>query len=136
MQKISEYDAVAATISKYIDGIVASDTQLIREAFHPKASMSGHFPAPDQSGAKVFAIVPAADTIVSYMNSVPPISQTSPDFQGRILAIDLYDTIASATIAERNLEGSDFLTYFHLHKIDGRWLITSKATYSEPAKPA
>ncbi|MGH8247653.1 MAG: nuclear transport factor 2 family protein [Gammaproteobacteria bacterium] len=134
MQKISEYDAVSATISKYIDGIIKSDTQLIREAFHSQAGMSGHFPAPDRPGAKAFAIVPAAETIVSYMNSVPPTRQTSPNFQGRILAIDLFDTVASATIAERNLEGSDFLTYFHLHKVDGRWQITAKATYSQPAK--
>lgn len=134
MQKISDYDAVAATITRYIDGIKTSDTKLIREAFHPQASMSGHFPVPDKPGMVAFSIFPAADTIVSYMNSVPPISQSSPDFRGRILGIDLYDTIASATIAERNLEGADFLTHFHLHKIDGQWLITSKATYSQPAR--
>lgn len=134
MQKVSDYDAVAAAISMYIDGIATSNTKLLRDVFHPAATMSGHFPVPDRPGAKAFAIVPAADAICSYLESVPPVSETSPNFQGRIVAIDLHDTVASVTIAERNLEGEDFVTYFHVHKVEGRWVIASKATYGRPAK--
>lgn len=134
MQKISEYDAVAAAISKYIEGIATSNTKLLREVLHPEATMSGHFPVPDRPGTKAFAILPAADALCSYLESVPPVSETSPNFQGRIVAIDLYDTVASVTIAERNLEGEDFVTYFHVHKVDGRWVIASKATYGRPTK--
>jgi len=132
MQKIIEYDAVSATVQKYIDGIATSDTNLITEAFHSQATMSGHFPAPDDPKSLVFCIVPAGETIVNYMKAAPPTSESSPDFSGRIISIEIYDSIATATITEQGLEGADFITHFHLHKVDGAWLITSKATYAEP----
>ncbi len=67
------------------------------------------------------------------MNNIPPISETSPDFAGRIVSVEQKDTMATAVIAEDRLEGLNFVTYFHLHKVDGTWLISSKATYGEPA---
>ena len=118
-------DAIAKTIQKYIDGIAQHKTDLIVEAFHPQAIMSGYF-------GPQFSISPAADSIVGYMNSITPISESSPDFAGRILSIEQCDTMATAVIAEDRLEGMNFTTYFHLHKVDGKWLITSKATHGTP----
>ena len=118
--------AIEATIQKYIDGIAKHDTDLVADAFHPQAIMSSH-------RGDNFSIVPAAETIVNYMKRITPIAESSPDFTGRILSVDQKDTMATAIIAEDALEGLNFITYFHLHKVNGTWLITSKATYGEPA---
>ena len=123
--KSLEKDAIVATVQKYIDGIVKHNTDLISEAFHPAATMSSHH------GGE-FSIVPAAETIVSYMKTVRPVTESSPDFKGRVLSVDQKGTIATAVIAEDALEGLNFITYFHLHKVGEGWLITAKATYGEP----
>lgn len=120
----NERQAIEATINKYIDGIAQHNSDLVAEAFHPEAIMSGH-------RGDDFSIVPAAKTIVDYMAVIPPIAETSPDFKGRIISIEQKASMATAIIAEDDLEGLDFITYFHLHKVDGNWLITSKATHGE-----
>lgn len=120
-------DGITATIQKYIEGIKQHDTTLVAGVFHPHAIMSSH-------QGDEFSIVPAGETIVNYMNSIPPIAESSPDFEGRILSIEQKDTMATAVLAEDALEGLNFTTYFHLHKVDGTWLITSKATYGEPVQ--
>ena len=120
----NERQAIEATINKYIDGIAQHNSDLVAEAFHPEAIMSSH-------RGDDFSIVPAAKTIVDYMAVIPPIAETSPDFKGRIISIEQKASMATAIIAEDDLEGFDFITYFHLHKVDGNWLITSKATHGE-----
>ena len=123
--KTPDQDAIEACIQKYVDGIVQSNTDLIVEAFHPQGMMSIH-QGPD------FALVPAAETIVEYMKNTPPVSESSPDFAGRILSVEQQGPMATVVIAEDALEGLNFTTYFHVHKVDGKWLITSKSTYGEP----
>lgn len=118
---------IEACIQKYFDGIAQHNSALVAEPFHPQAIMSMH-------RGDDFMIVPATETMVEYMKSIPPIQETSPDFGGRILSIEQKDTMATAIVAEDKLEGLNFTTYFHLHKVDGEWLITSKATYGEPAR--
>ena len=124
--RTQDQDAIEATIQKYIDGIAKHDTDLVADAFHPQAIMSSH-------RGDDFSIVPAAETIVNYMKSITPIAESSPDFAGRIISVDQKDTMATAIIAEDALEGLNFITYFHLHNVNGDWLITSKASYGEPA---
>ena len=121
-----DQNAIERTIRKYIDGIAKHDTDLVADAFHPQAILSSH-------RGDNFSIVPAAETIVNYMKRITPIAESSPDFTGRILSVDQKDTMATAIIAEDALEGLNFITYFHLHKVNDTWLITSKATYGEPA---
>tara|TARA_B100000586_G_scaffold261982_1_gene229748 strand:+ start:75 stop:458 length:384 start_codon:yes stop_codon:yes gene_type:complete len=117
--------AITETITMYLDGIRKHDTKLISAAFHPQAILSSHY-------EEEFSIVPAARSIVDYMNTTPPATESSPDFSGEILSIEQKGTMATAVIAENALEGLNFTTYFHLHKVDGNWLISSKATYGEP----
>ena len=123
--RTQDQDAIEATIQKYVDGIAQHNMDLVAEAFHPQAIMSSH-------RGDDFSIVPAAETIVNYMKTIPPIAESSPDFAGRIISVDQKDTMATAIIGEDALEGLNFITYFHLHKVNSEWLITSKATYGEP----
>jgi|ETNmetMinimDraft_25_1059894.scaffolds.fasta_scaffold142670_1 hypothetical protein len=117
-------EAIVATIQKYMDGVAQSNTDFIAEAFHPQATMSGHF-------GEEFLIVPAAEDIIEYMKSVPPTSETSPNYSNRIVSIEQTGTMAQATIMELQLEGMDFTTHFQLHLVEGNWLITAKATYAQ-----
>ena len=124
----NEHDAIKACIQKYIDGIAKHDTDLVAEAFHPQALMSSH------QGDEFVLEQPAGRAIVDYMNNIPPVYETSPNFKGRILMVEQNGTMATAIIAEDELEGLNFITYFHLHKVEGTWLIISKATYGEPVE--
>lgn len=125
MTRTPEQDAIEACVQKYIDGIAQGNSDLVAEAFHPDGAMSIH-QGPD------FVILPAPQSIVDYMKSNPPASETSPDFAGRILSVEQNGPMATVIIAEDALEGLNFTTYFHVHKVDGTWLITSKSTYGEP----
>lgn len=124
-KRTEDQDAIEACIQKYIDGIAQHNPDLAAEPFHPDATMSIH-------QGEDFMVVPAAATIVEYMKSIPPIAETSPDFAGRILSIEQKGPMATAIIAEDALEGLNFTTYFHIHRVNGNWLITSKSTYGEP----
>ena len=121
-----EHKEIEVCIQKYFDGIAQHNPALAAEPFHPQAILSMH-------KGDDFMIMPAAETIIEYMKSIPPIQETSPDFGGRILSIEQKASMATAIVAEDKLEGLNFTTYFHLHKVDGEWLITSKATYGELA---
>ena len=123
--RTQDQDAIEACIQKYINGIAQHNSDLVAEAFHPQAILSMH-------QGDNFAIVPAAESIVEYMKNITPIPESSPDFAGRILSVEQKETMATAIIAEDKLEGLNFVTYFHLHKVDGNWVITSKSSYGEP----
>lgn len=122
MAEQDERTAIAATIQGYIDSIKHSQADRMKDVFHPDATISRHKP-------DGFAISSnPGETIAAYMRSAPPTSETSPDFGGEIVSIDQVGDMAAAKIVERKLEGKNFDTFFLLHKVDGRWLITSKAT--------
>jgi len=84
--------------------------------------MSGHF-------SNGFRNSPAS-SIVGYMQRLPPTSVHSPHFKGRILDVRCDGTMARVTIAEEQLQGKNFVTHFHLHKVDSTWRITAKATFA------
>ena len=119
-----EREAIEAVLKHYISAIWNHDTDMMTQVFHPCAVLSSHFEGE-------FSIVPAVEAIVGYMNEVPPIQETSPDFSGEIVSVDQVGTAASAIVREYNLEGMNFTTYFHLHKVDSEWRITSKSTFGD-----
>ena len=117
-------DAITATVQKYLDGVAQDNPDLVAEAFHPQATMSGHF-----NGE--FAIIPnAGQFIAEYMKSAPPISESSPNLSSSIDSIEQAGTMARVAISENGLEGANFTTYFHLHQVDSNWTIAAKATYA------
>lgn len=119
--------AIAAVLQSYIDGIKATKAQNMREIFHEDATISRQKP-------DGFVITPKfRDMIAGFLESCTPIHETSPDFGGEIVSIDHVEDVGSARILEKNLDGHDFHTFFLLHKVDGRWLISSKATQAVAA---
>lgn len=125
IQEAPDRAAISATVQKYIDGLAQSRPELVSEAFHPQATMTGHF-----GGAYRVTPEAAGDHIANFMRTIPPTSEHSPRFKGRIVSVVQHGTMASAEIAEDQLQDKDMKTFFQLHKIDGRWLITAKATWA------
>ena len=120
-----DQDAIAATVQKYLDGVAQDNPDLVVEAFHPQATLSGYF-------GDEFSIIPSAGQFIAeYMKSAPPVAETSPNLSSRIDSIEQSGTMAQASISENGLEGMNFTTFFHLHQVDGNWLITAKATYAK-----
>ena len=127
MPQNDEKSAIEATIQGYIDAIKFTRPDRMKDVFHPDAIMSRHRP-----DGFLISTNPG-ESIGAYMRSARPTAETSPDFDGEILSVDQAGDMASAKIVERNLEGKNFDTFFLLHKVDGRWVITSKATRGIPA---
>lgn len=115
---------VEAAVKAYVDGIIASDAEKVRAAFHPDAVMTGHF------GGEFMVIPKAGDFIADYMAKIPPTSEHSPDYAGRIVGTEQFDTLARVTLEENQLEGKDMRTVLILHKVGGTWTIASKGTWA------
>lgn len=122
---VDDTAAITATVNKYIDGIAESRPELLLEAFHPQASLSGYF-----RGAFSITTEGAGERIANFMRTIPPTKEHSPEFAGRIVRIVQHGTMAAVEIAEDGLQGKDMKTFFQLHQVDGRWLITAKATWT------
>jgi Putative lumazine-binding len=114
--------AIQQTVMRYINGIAQSNPDAVASAFHPKATMTGHF------GGTFKVVEEAGKHIADYMRSIQPTSVHSPQFKGSILSVTQEANMATVSIAEDQLQGHDMRSFFHLHKVDGKWLITAKAT--------
>jgi hypothetical protein len=128
MPDADESAEIRSVIQAYIDSIKHNTPDRMPEIFHPAASMSRH----GGDGRFLVTTNPGAD-IQRYMKSVPPTLETSPNFDGEIVEVNQVGNMASGWIREHNLEGLNFNTFFHLHKVDGTWVITAKATRGAPA---
>lgn len=123
---VNERSAIEATVRRYIEGITKSKPELVESAFHPSATMTGHF------GGKFTVVEHAGQHIAEYMRKIEPTHVHSPKFSGSISEVRQEAGMASVAIAENQLQGHDMRTFFHLHKVDGSWLITAKATTVMP----
>jgi|EP00456_Euglypha_rotunda_P014479 hypothetical protein len=121
-----DISAITSTLQSYIDGVKHNDSGKMRAIFHEDATISRHKPQGFEITTKF------RDMIANFLENSTPIIESSPDFDGDIIFIDQVEDVASARILEKNLDGHNFHTYFLLHKIDGRWMISSKATRPVP----
>jgi hypothetical protein len=122
----SEDQAVRDVLQSYIDGIRLAEGENMRLAFHPDASMSR------VSAGKIVISINPGESIGKYMSARPPTLETSPDYRGEIVRVDLFGDMAAAWVREYSLEGLNFDTLLHLHKAGDRWVITAKATRGVP----
>ncbi|MGE4340382.1 MAG: nuclear transport factor 2 family protein [Pigmentiphaga sp.] len=122
MPEQDEKTAIAATLEAYAEAIRNTDPNTMKKVFHPDAIISRHRP-----DGFVISVNPG-ELIGTYMQSAAPTSETSPNFSAEIISIQQAGDLAAAHMIERELEGKNFDTFFHLHKVDGQWVITSKAT--------
>lgn len=113
-----EFDAVAAVVQLYFDGLYHSDTARLRDVFHPEAH---YFCATEGSllHLDMGAYFPVVD------------KRPSPESRGlarrdRIVAIEFAGPGTAFVKAECAIAPKFFTDFLTLVKLDGRWQIVAK----------
>ena len=115
---LQDLEDVREIIQLYIDGS-NGDVSKLRRAFHPDARMYGHIGPMDTyiPISEFFAMVEAHP------------GMAGPGYRTVIQSIDITGDAGVAVLAETDFLGCDFVNYFSVARMDGRWQITNK-TYA------
>ncbi|WP_235297427.1 nuclear transport factor 2 family protein [Portibacter marinus] len=112
-----ERQAIESVIVQYFDGWLTGDTTLVGSAMHSTCNLKfvrdGEIVRRDRE---------------NYLSGFKPRPRL-PNAEGRILAIDITRTAASAKV-ELETASRLFTDYFNLLKEDDRWYITDKVSTS------
>lgn len=123
-EKNIELQAITATINLYIDGLHTGNIETLKKAFHPRAMMYG-------ISTKAATIV-EIEGLYGFVSANEPPSKTGEPHQCFITSIQHAGNAASVEMVEESAYGSDYTNYFQLLKIDGKWVIVSKAYNASP----
>jgi hypothetical protein len=110
--------AVRAVVQLYIDGS-NGDVAKLRQAFHPMATMMGHI-GPMETNVPI-------EEFFKMVEAHP--GMAGPEYTAIVRTIDITGDAGVAVLAEHDYLGCDFVDYFNVARIDGRWQITNK-TYA------
>jgi hypothetical protein len=115
---LQDLEDVRALIQLYIDG-ADGDVEKLKAAFHPDALMMGHIGAMDTYFpiGEFFKMVEAQP------------GMAGPNYKAYVRTIDLAGDAGVAVLVETDYLGCDFVDYFSVARIGGRWWITNK-TYA------
>jgi hypothetical protein len=117
---LAEHDAITRVMHLYVAGARAGDSDLMRPAFHPSATISGYCQGIEYTGS--------IDHVFEWITANGP----APDVHARFARIEIVETIAvvhlevkgwSGKLAGANARASDVFT---LLKWNGDWRITHK----------
>lgn len=120
----NELESILETIQLYIDGVHNGDVDLLRKAFNANAMMYGASP-----GGNTLLVI---EELYGYVSSNKPVKETSSNHQCLVTSIRYQGGAAAVEMEETDAYGFNYLNYFHLLKIDGRWEIVSKLYNGEP----
>jgi hypothetical protein len=115
---IRDLEEVRGLIQLYIDG-ANGDVAKLRQAFHPDARMMGHI-------GPMETYIPITD-FFAMIEKQP--GMAGPNYKAYVRNIDLAGDAGVAVLVETDYMGCDFVDYFSVAKIGGRWQITNK-TYA------
>ncbi|MGI9031021.1 MAG: nuclear transport factor 2 family protein [Ilumatobacteraceae bacterium] len=115
---MTDLDEVTRLIGLYIDG-ANGDVAKLKEAFHPDARMMGHI-------GPMETYIPIQD-FFEMIEAQP--GGAGPNYKATIRTIDLVGDAGVAVLVETDFIGCDFVDYFSVARIEGRWQITNK-TYA------
>jgi hypothetical protein len=117
---LAEHDAITRTIDCYIASGRAGNSDLMRPAFHPEATMAGYCQGVEYSGS--------IEHLFDWINANGP----APDIKPRFARIEIFETIAIVHLEVQGWSGkltgadSRISEVFTLLKREGQWLITQK----------
>ena len=115
---LKDLEEVRSVIQLYIDG-ANGDVAKLERAFHPDARMMGHVGAMD-------TYVPIGE-FFKMVKARP--GMAGKNYKAVVRSIDLAGDAGVAVLVETDYMGCDFVDYFSVARIDGRWMITNK-TYA------
>lgn len=113
-------ELVKTTLNYYLDGLVKNNSEQLKKAFHPNATIKWI----DKRYHKVNAV----ETLVKGLESF-----SQKRINTKIISIDISGNAASAQL-EIQLPEFTFIDYMQLLKIDGNWKIVSKIYYKKETK--
>ena len=111
----NEIDDIRELVQLYIDG-ANGDVAKLEQAFHTDAQMMGHIGSMDTYFpiGEFFKMVEAQP------------GMAGPNYTAAIRTIDVSGDAGMAVLVETDYLGCDFVDYFSVARIDGRWQITNK----------
>ena len=115
---LDDLQQVRTLIQLYIDG-ANGDGAKLREAFHPSAHMFGHIGPVDRT-------MPI-EKFISGVEKNP--GMCGPNYSAIVRSIDIVGDAGVAVLVETDYIGCDFVDWFTVARVDGRWWITNK-TYA------
>ena len=118
-ERNAELEAIRDTVHLYVEGLKTGNIDTLRKAFHPKAMMYG-------ASANNVTVVEIEGLYGFVSANFPPPKSEDPH-QCFITNIQYAGNAASVEMVEESAYGNDYTNYFQLLKIDGQWLIVSKA---------
>ena len=117
---LREYDAIAGTVQKYIDGGRSGRGEDMKAAFHPDATIFGYV------GTDLFA--GPIQQLFDWNDQNGP----ATELQARIASIDIAGTVATVRLELDNWTGHRFTDMFTVLKVEGEWKIMNKVFYLHP----
>jgi hypothetical protein len=117
---LAEHDAITRTIDCYIASGRAGDSDLMRPAFHPEATIAGYCQGVEYSGS--------IEHLFDWINANGP----APNIKPRFARIEIFETIAIVHLEVQDWSGTlagagaSISEVFTLLKREGQWLITQK----------
>lgn len=115
---LSEYDAIAEVIQRYIDGARSGKGDDMKPAFHEGATIFGY------AGDDLFA--GPIQGLFDWNDDNGPASE----LEARIASIDVVETVATVRLELDNWTGARFTDLFTLLKVDGEWKIINKVFHT------
>lgn len=110
----TEYRAIAKTVQAYIDGAISGRSEDMRPAFHPDATVLGHF------GGELLA--GPIGLLFEWHDANGP----AAGLEAHIAAIDVVGTVATVRLELYDWTGYRFTDLFTMLKTDGDWRIANK----------
>ncbi len=116
-QNASDLESISQTIHLYFEGMYHSDTEKLKRAFHPQASLYGYL-----EGELV--IIPL-DNWLAHVRGVPAPVENGEEYDMKIVSTDVTGAVAVVKVADLYL-GKRFTDYLSLVKAEDHWLIVNK----------
>jgi len=121
---LQDLEDVRALIQLYIDGS-NGDVAKLTQAFHGDARMFGHIGPMD-------TYIPIGG-FFDMVQAQP--GMAGPKYKAFVRSIDLTGDAGVAVLVETDYLGCDFVDYFSVARIDGRWQITNKTSAHTGGQP-
>lgn len=117
MSQVTEQDAIAAVVQKYLDGGLQAKSSVMRPAFHAGATIFGYL-GPDLIAGPI-------EGLFEWVDANDPASE----MEARLGSVDIAGTVATVRVEIDNWLGHQFTDFLSLLKVDGEWTIISKVFY-------
>lgn len=118
-----QFDAVILVLKNYFEGLYRSDTQILRQVFHPAAIYAC---ATDGT-----LLTLRMDEYFSIVDKRPSPASRSEARTDRIIAIEFAGPVAALAKVECSIHPKYFTDLLTLIFVDGRWQIISKVFHYE-----